>query len=459
MRDTSNRTTAEWRAIDSAHHLHPFTDHKALRAGAGSRIITRADGVWLEDSEGRRILDGMAGLWCVNVGYGRHELVEAAARQMETLPFYHGFFQTATPPAIELAQRVAQLTPPGMDQVLFANSGSEAADTALRIARHVQALRGKPAKRVVISRTYAYHGSTIAAASLGGMVDMHRQAGLIEGVAHVIPPYWYGYGGEMTPEAFGVAAARAVEAKIVELGAENVAAFIGEPIQGAGGVIIPPDTYWPEIQRICREHDVLLIADEVICGFGRTGAWFGSDTFAIQPDIMTMAKAITSGYQPLSAIVLSDAVAETLQEHGGEFFHGFTYSGHPVACAVALANIRIMEEEALPARAVAAGERLRARLREALDGHPMVGEVRGVGLIGAVELVEDRAARKPYPAAMGVGMRCRNHCFAADVVSRAVRDTMVFSPPLTISDAEVDEFADRLAGAIDRTARDLRMAA
>ena len=450
-----NRTTADWQAIDSAHFLHPFTDHKAHRSGPGSRIIVGGQGCWLTDSEGHRILDGMAGLWCVNVGYGRSELIEAATAQLATLPFYHGFFGTAVTPAIELAQLLAELAPPGIENVFFASSGSEAVDSALRIARHVQTLRGKPGKRVIIGRQYGYHGSTIASAAAGGITDMHRQAGSIDGVVQIMPPYRYAYGNGMDEDAFGRFAARKLEERILELGAENVAAFIGEPIQGAGGVIIPPRSYWPEIQRICREHDILLIVDEVICGFGRTGTWFGSGNYGIAPDIMTCAKGITSGYVPLSAVLLADGVVQTLSDVGGEFFHGFTNSGHPVACAVALANLRLMQEEDLVARANPAGAQLLARFRDLLADHPMVGEIRGEGLIGAIELTADRASGAFFPSAMGVGSRCRNHCFAANVIARSVRDTMVFAPPLSMTEAEIDILAERVATAIDRTYREL----
>lgn len=446
-----DRTTADWQAMDSAHFLHPFTDHKAHRGGPGSRIIVGGEGVWLRDSDGQRILDGMAGLWCVNVGYGRRELVAAATAQMETLPFYHSFFGTAVTPAIELAHALAAIAPDGLRNVFFASSGSEAVDSALRIARHVQALRGRPEKRIIIGREYGYHGSTIAGAAAGGMVDMHRQGATPDGMVQIAAPYRYRDGRDMDADAFGLLAARRLEARILELGAHNVAAFIGEPIQGAGGVIIPPRSYWPEIGRICREHDILLIADEVICGFGRTGAWFGSHTYGIAPDIMTCAKGITSGYVPLSAVLLSDDVVDTLHDHGGEFYHGFTYSGHPVACAVALANLGVMREDDLVARAGPAGDRLRARLHALLDDHPLVGEIRGEGLIGAVELTADRDTGAFFPSAQGVGLRCRNHCFAANVIARSVRDTMVFSPPLSIADAEIDLLAERIAGAIDRT--------
>ncbi len=448
-------TTAEWQALDTAHFLHPFTDHKALHAEK-SRIITHGKGVWLWDSDGKKILDGMAGLWCTAVGYGRDELADAAAAQMRQLSFYNAFFKTATPPAIELSARLAKIAPAGMEHAFFASSGSEAVDTIIRLARHFWILEGKPAKRVIIARQYGYHGSTMAGASAGGMVDMHRQAADLPGFTQIQPPYWYGYGGTLEPAEFGRVAAQELEQRILELGPENVAAFIGEPIQGAGGVIIPPETYWPEIQRICTEYDILLVADEVICGFGRTGKWFGSDTFGIKPDLMSLAKGITSGYIPLSAVMVGSRVAATLIDEGGEFYHGFTYSGHPVACAVALANLDIIENEQLIAKGAAQGERLRAGLRDALAGNPIVGEVRGVGLIGAIELVSDRANRTRFAEDRGVGLICRNHCFANGLIMRAVRDTMVFSPALSITDDEVDEFVRLATKAINLTLNDVR---
>lgn len=455
---TATRTTAEWQAIDAAHHLHPFTDHKSLRAEK-SRIIDHADGVYLWDSNGNRMLDGMSGLWCVNIGYGRRELAQAAYDQMVKLPYYNAFFKTATPSSIELSRRLIELAPPRFHNVFFANSGSEANDTIIRMVRRYWQLEGKPEKRVIIGREYGYHGSTIAAGSAGGMVDMHKQAADMPGFVHVMPPYWYGYGEDMDPAEFGRFAARKLEEKILELGAGQVAAFIGEPIQGAGGVIIPPESYWPEVNRICKEHDILLIADEVICGFGRTGEWFGTTLFGIEPDMMTLAKAITSGYLPLSAVLVGDRVVTKLVDDGGEFYHGYTYSGHPASCAVALANLDIIQSEALVARAETKGADLLNALRAALDDHPLVGEIRGRGLIGAIELVADRKRRSFFPEAMHVGMTCRNHCFGNGLVMRAVRDTMVFAPPLIISDAEIAEFVTLAVRSIDQTARDVKQAA
>jgi putrescine aminotransferase len=284
---------------------------------------------------------------------------------------------------------------------------------------------------------------------------MHRQAADLPGFSQIMPPYWYALGGDMAPEDFGRVAARELEKRILELGPENVAAFIGEPIQGSGGVIIPPETYWPEIQRICREYDILLVADEVICGFGRTGHWFGAHRFGFQPDLIAAAKGITSGYLPLSAVLVGDRVAETLIEKGGEFYHGFTYSGHPASCAVALANLDIIEREGLVERSAVQGAKLLSRLREALADHPLVGEIRGAGLIGAIELVADKERRRTFPGERRVGPTCRNHCFEAGLVMRAVRDTMVFAPPLTISDAEIEEFARLAARAIDLTWKDV----
>lgn len=440
----------DWQGLDTAHHLHPFTDHKALHEGK-LRLITGADGVFLHDADGNRILDGMAGLWCVNVGYSRRELVEAATAQMTKLPYYNTFFKTTHEPVVALSARLARLAPAGFNHAFYACSGSEAVDTALRMARVYWQTLGKPGKRIIIGREYGYHGSTTLGASAGGMVDMHRQAGDVPGFAHVLPPYWYGYGGQMSEAEFGLYAARQLEDEIHRLGPDNIAAFIGEPLQGAGGVIIPPETYWPEVNRICRDNDILLIADEVICGFGRTGQMFGSDTFGIEPDLMTTAKALTSGYLPLSAVLVNDRVAEVLVDHTGEFYHGFTYSGHPVACAVALANLDIIEHEGLVARAAQMGAVLRAQLHEALGDHPMVGEIRGIGLIGAIELVADKRTRRFFDNKGRTGMICRDYCFENDLVMRAVRDTMVFSPPLIITEDEIALLVSRVTRAIHQT--------
>jgi putrescine aminotransferase len=440
----------DWQGLDSAHHLHPFTDHKALHDGK-VRVITGADGIFLHDSEGHKILDGMAGLWCVAAGYSRPELVQAAAAQMTQLPYYNTFFKTTTQPATALAQRLAQLAPEGLNHAFFASSGSEAVDTALRIARVYWQTIGKPAKKIIIGREYGYHGSTTLGASAGGMVDMHRQAGDMPNFVQVLPPYWYGYGGQMSEAEFGIYAAKQLEDKIKELGADNIAAFIGEPLQGAGGVIIPPATYWPEINRICQENDILLIADEVICGFGRTGKMFGSDYFGIKPDMMTTAKALTSGYLPLSAVMVGDRVANVLVNQTGEFYHGFTYSGHPVACALALANLDIIARENLVARAAAMGEILRDKLHAALDDHPIVGEIRGVGLIGAIELVADKRTRRFFDKRGRIGGMCRDFCIANGLIMRAVRDTMVFSPPLIITEDEIDLLVERAVKSIDQT--------
>jgi putrescine aminotransferase len=440
----------DWQGLDSAHHLHPFTDHKSLHDGK-VRVITGADGVFLHDADGNQLLDGMAGLWCVSVGYSRRELVEAAAAQMTKLPYYNTFFKTTTQPVVALSQRLARLAPEGLNHAFFACSGSEAVDSALRMARVFWQTKGKPDKKIIIGREYGYHGSTTLGASAGGMVDMHRQAGDMPNFVQVMPPYWYGYGGQMSEAEFGIYAAKQLEDKIRELGPDNIAAFIGEPLQGAGGVIIPPATYWPEINRICQENDILLIADEVICGFGRTGKMFGSDTFGIKPDMMTMAKAITSGYLPLSAVMVGDRVADVLINETGEFYHGFTYSGHPVACAVALANLDIIEREGLVARAEHTGRLLRGKLRDALADHPMVGEIRGVGLIGAIELVADKRTRRFFDKRVRVGTICRDYCFENNLVMRAVRDTMVFSPPLIISHDEIDLLVERATAAINQT--------
>ncbi|TWC32808.1 putrescine aminotransferase [Pseudomonas sp. SJZ079] len=452
---TTNPKTREWQTMSREHHLAPFSDYKQL-AEVGPRIITNAEGVYLWDSEGNKILDGMAGLWCMAVGYGRKELADAAYKQMQELPFYNTFFMTAHPPVLELAKVIAEIAPAGMSHVFFTGSGSEGNDTMLRMVRHYWAVKGQPNKKVIISRINGYHGSTVAGASLGGMKSMHEQGDLpIPGIVHIPQPYWFGEGGDMTPDEFGIWAADQLEQKILEVGEDNVGAFIAEPIQGAGGVIVPPDSYWPRIREILAKYDILFVADEVICGFGRTGEWFGSDFYGLTPDMMTIAKGLTSGYVPMGGLIVRDAIVEVLNQ-GGDFNHGFTYSGHPVAAAVALENIRILRDEKIVERVkTETAPYLQKRLGELAD-HPLVGEVRGVGLLGAIELVKNKATRERYPSETAVGMICRGHCFDNGLIMRAVGDTMIISPPLVISKAEIDELVDKARKCLDLTAEALR---
>ena len=453
-----NFSLKQLQEIDGAHHLHPFTDHKDLRA-AGTRIITRADGPFIYDSEGNELLDGMAGLWCVNVGYGRHELAEAAYAQMKELPYYNSFFRCSTPTPVLLSRKLAEIAPAGVKQVFYGSSGSESNDTALRLVRHYWALEGKPEKTIIVSRRNAYHGSTVAGASLGGMAAMHSQLGApVPGIVHAMAPYAFELSlpGESEHD-FGIRAARSVEDAILEAGPQNVAAFIGEPVMGAGGVKIPPASYWPEIQRICRKYDVLLMLDEVITGYGRTGAWFAAQSMGIEPDTITTAKALTSGYQPLSALLVGDRIASTVIEKGGEFYHGYTYSGHPVACAVALANLEIIEKEGLIERVRDdTGPYFRKALMERLAGHGIVGEVRTIGLMGAIEIVKDKETRERFPGDGAAAVVVRDHAIANGMMLRATGDTMILSPPLIWTRSTIDMAADRIARALDLAEADLR---
>lgn len=456
LNPSSTRSTKDWQAADAAHYLHPFTDFKAL-GQKGSRVITRADNIYLWDSEGHKILDAMSGLWCVNVGYGARELIDAATRQLETLPFYNSFFQTATPPAIELAELLAEVTPPQFQHVFFSGSGSEGNDTIVRMVRRYWDLLGQPQRKVIISRKNAYHGSTMAGASLGGMSGMHEQGGLpIPDIVHIEQPFWFELGRDQTREQFGLKAAGWLEAKILELGADRVAAFIGEPVQGAGGVIVPPETYWPEIQRICDKYGVLLVSDEVITGFGRTGHWFGCERFGTRPDLMTFAKGVTSGYVPLGGVMVGDRVARVLIEKGGEFNHGYTYSGHPVACAVALANIRLIRREGLVERVREdVGPYLAQRYAE-LAEHPLVGEAQTCGLMAALQLVRSKSDGAGFPDWQEVGMVCRGHCFGNGLIMRAVGDRMIIAPPLVITRAQIDEMVALIRRCLDLTLADLK---
>ena len=447
--------TAELQALDAAHHMHPFTTNNEL-AERGARVITSGNGVYLRDSEGNEILDAMAGLWCVNLGYGREELVKVAARQMQELPFYNTFFNTTHTPAIALAAELAKLAPEGLNHVFFAGSGSEANDTNLRMVRVYWAEKGQPEKSHIISRLNGYHGSTVGSGSLGGMTYMHAQGGLpIPGIHHIGQPDWWAEGGDMTPEEFGLARAQELEAKILELGPEKVAAFIGEPVQGAGGVIVPPSTYWPEIQRICDKYDVLIIADEVICGFGRTGNWFGSTTMGIKPHIMTIAKGLSSGYMPIGGSIVCDEIAEVI--NAVEFNHGYTYSGHPVCAAVALENLRIMQDDNILDHVNnVAAPALHAALTKLAD-HPLVGGMNVKGMMASLPLTPNKETRAKFAADTGTaGFMCRERCFANNLVMRHVGDRMIISPPLIITPEEIEIFQKRAKQALDDTYKALK---
>ncbi len=447
---------SKWIEQDSAHCLHPFTNFKALNA-KGSRVIEKAEGIYIFDEEGNKILDGMAGLWCVNLGYSSQPLIDAATQQLKELPYYNLFFQTTHPPAVELSTLLAEVTPEGMNHVFFTGSGSECNDTVLRMVRHYWSSLGKPDKQVVISRNNAYHGSTMAGASLGGMGFMHAQGGLpLPNIVHIDQPYHFAEGNGQDANEFGLERARQLEQKILEVGEDKVAAFIAEPIQGAGGVIIPPDSYWPEIQRICDKYEILLIVDEVICGFGRTGEWFASQTFNIKPDLMCMAKGITSGYLPLGGVMVRDHVAKVLTDADTEFAHGFTYSGHPAACAVAIANIKEMQRlNIINQIREVTGPHFAKRWAE-LAEHPLVAQARTKGLVGAIELVKDKSTNERFDKELDVGTQCREHCFNSGVVLRAVGDTMICSPPLIISEEEIDLLVERAKLALDKTLADVQ---
>lgn len=445
-----NYDIAELKRLDVAHHLPAQQDYKLIEDMGGSRIVTHAEGCYIHDGEGNRILDGMAGLWCVNVGYGRKELADVAYEQMQELPFYNTFFKTVTPPTVLLAQKIAGLTGGKLQHVFFNASGSEANDTVFRMVRHYWKLKGEPQRKVFISRWNAYHGSTVAGVSLGGMKFMHEQGDLpIPGVEHVRQPYWFGEGFGTDPVQFGKDCARAIEERILAVGPENVAAFIGEPVQGAGGVILPPPGYWQEVEAICRKYGILLVADEVICGFGRTGEWFGHQTYGFTPDLVPMAKGLSSGYLPISAVAVSSDIVEVLKT-GGDFVHGFTYSGHPVAAAVALRNIEIIEREGLVERTRTDTGPYLARALATLADHPLVGEARSVGLIGAVEIVAEPGTNKRWGGAEGnAGPIVRDLCIANGLMVRGIRDTIVMCPPLTISHAEIDELVGIIRKSLD----------
>lgn len=446
--------------LDSAHYMHPFTDFKAL-ASHGARVMVRGEGIYLWDSEGKRLLDGMSGLWCVNVGYGRTSICDAVYAQMQQLPFYNSFFQTTNVPAVQLAAVLVEISPPQFNHVYFTNSGSEGNDTIIRMVRRYWDLLGCPQRHVIISRHNAYHGSTMAGASLGGMAYMHAQGGLpIPGIVHIGQPSYLAGGKGKTPEQFGLEAASWLEQKILEVGADHVAAFIGEPVQGAGGVVIPPSTYWPEIQRICDKYGILLVTDEVICGFGRLGHWFGCEYFGVKPDLMTFAKGVTSGYVPLGGVLVGDRVADVLIEKGGDFNHGFTYSGHPVACAAALENIRILRAEKLIEQVREdTGPYLKQKF-EALADHPLVGLAEACGFVAGLNLVQKKAASVhdcvPFDAKREVGMICRGHMFEHGMVMRAVGDRMFIAPPLITTRAQIDEMIDLIRVCLDATLADLK---
>ncbi len=444
---------------DAAHYMHPFTDHAAL-ASRGVRVMVRGEGIYLWDSEGNKIMDGMSGLWCVNVGYGRTSISNAVYKQMETLPFYNSFFNTTNVPAVQLASLLVELSPPQFNHVFFTGSGSEANDTNVRMVRRYWDLMGQKGRHTIISRYNAYHGSTVAGSALGGMEGMHEQAGTIPGIEHIGQPNYFESGMGMSESEFGIVAAGWLEQKILEVGPDKVAAFIGEPVQGAGGVIIPPATYWPEIQRICDKYGILLIADEVICGFGRLGSWFASELMGIKPDLITFAKGVTSGYVPLGGVLVGDRVARVLTEQGGDFNHGFTYSGHPVACAAALENLRILRDDKLVEQvALTTGPYLKAKFAS-LGDHPLVGFANSLGFVAGLNLVRRKAANvhecELFDPALGVGMICRGHMFGNGMIMRAVGERMIIAPPLIMTCEQIDEMIATIRFCLDATLAELR---
>jgi len=437
---------------DRDHHLHPFTDHLQL-SEKGTRVITKGQGIYIWDTEGHQILDAMSGLWCVNLGYGREELTQAAYKQMQELPYYNNFFQCTHPPAIELSAKLGSISPADLNHVFFTGSGSEANDTVVRMVRRYWQLLGQPEKQIILARKNAYHGSTVAAASLGGMSGMHEQGGLpIPNIHHIAQPYWFEEGGDKDPDEFGLEIAQELEQAIHHYGVENIAGFIAEPIQGAGGVIIPLVCYWPAIQDIIDEHKILLIVDEVITGFGRLGQWFASDVYQIKPDLIPFAKGVTSGYLPLGGVLVSDQVTDVISK-GGEFTHGFTYSGHPAACAVALENLEIIERENILEQVKNKTAPYLEERWKTLADHPLIGEARIKGLLAAIEISNNKDTKGRFSSDISAGSICRDIAISNGLVMRAVGDTMIIAPPLIISENQIDELIEKATKTLDETNR------
>jgi 4-aminobutyrate--pyruvate transaminase len=439
---------------DQRHQLHPYTN-LSLHEETGPMVISRGEGVYVYDDQGRRYLEGLAGLFCASLGFSEARLAQAAERQMMRLPFYHSFGGKASEPSIRLAERLIEIAPVPMSKVFFANSGSEANDTAMKLVWYYNNALGRPRKKKIVSRTRAYHGVTIASASLTGLPNNHRDFDLpIAGVLHTdCPHHWrHALPGEGL-EAFAQRCADSLEQLILREGPETVAAFIAEPIMVSGGVIVPPPGYFAKIQRVLAKYDVLFIVDEVICGFGRTGQMFGTQAFDLRPDMITLAKQLSAGYLPISALMVNDRVYGALVEQSrkiGTFGHGFTYSGHPVAAAVALETLKIYEEDRVLDHVRRVMPRFQKRLAE-LGGHELVGEARGMGLVGAVEVVADKASKRPFPAAAAVAAQAGQRALAHGIITRALGDTVNMCPPLIITEPQVDELFDGIQAALDDT--------
>lgn len=440
-------------ARDVKYVLHPYTNLEKHQE-SGPLIVEKSSGVWVTDDNGKRYIEGMAGLWCTSLGFGEERLIQAAVDQMRDLPYYHLFTHKSHNPAIDLAEKLCEMAPNNMGKAFFANSGSEANDTAVKIIWYYNNAIGRPEKKKILARTKGYHGVTVAAASLTGLPANHRDFDLpIANIGHVDCPHFYRYGldGE-TEEEFATRMAENLEARILEEGPDTVAAFFAEPIMGAGGVIVPPKTYFEKIQPVLKKYDILLVADEVICGFGRTGNMFGSETFGMEPDMVTTAKALSSAYLPISALMVKDEIADAIAKNSGKigtFGHGYTYSGHPAAVAVALETLKIYEERDIVGHVQEVGPHLQARLRE-FEDHPLVGEVRGIGLIAGVELVADKATKENFDPALGVGAKVMAAAQEHGAILRAMPgDAIAFSPPLVISKDEIDQMVDMFGKALD----------
>ncbi|EJN02969.1 aminotransferase [Herbaspirillum sp. YR522] len=444
----------DYREIHVTRHLLPFEDHAFVKP-EHARVMVKGEGMYVWDDHGTRFLDGMSGLWCTAVGYGEPALAQAAAQQITQLSYCSQYFLNTHAPVAELTAKLFELLPPGYSRVLYTNSGSEANDLMARSVRRFWQLAGKPEKRIMIGRRNGYHGSTATSAAMGGMEAMHAFGTLdLEEVRHIPQPYWFGYDGYLTEYEFGQAAARELEIKLLEVGPERVAGFVAEPFQGAGGMIYPPYSYWPEIQRICRQYDILLCLDEVVSGFGRTGKWFASEHFGIHADTMTLAKGLTSGYIPMGALVLSERIADTLAHHGGPFSHGFTYQGHPVASAVALANLRLLDEGGLVAQAEHdVGLYFQYCLRDRFNGHPIVGEIQGSGMIAALQLSSNPYEKGRLEKEALVGQYCSARAMELGLVVRSSGGRIIMAPALIANRSHIDELIDKLAQAVDDTAR------